>query len=488
MVMWIGLFAGLAGLLYEWLIFDVYTKHLEARAITGDRKQVIRVLERIVGMPSLGGKMVARMRLAHQYLVNRQYSDAAVVYRALIGMRIPAALEANIRRSLAECLEGLGETSAADSERVRASALIGDLPVDPTAAVTRGQLLERDNRWSEAVRVYEDALPHVPRMANNVRNHILARLTVATFRAGRPEETVRWARQATENGVSGVILGAVRSMAGVAYTNLGDLDQAESVLRLAYDAAMSEGRRADAANHMAEMAGIQCRRGALDEALRTADSAAELGEKYRYMALGWRHFVLKYMGRFNEAGEALEAAAAAPTPHFTADQINKHNANQALARASLYMSLREASKAYDCWQIGRLGFVGDEKMSFYCDALLAWIYAVLGESEKTRSQIAAVETARSRVEAGRTTFLDALYYVCEAAIEMQDYNCVIQAAREALTLGPNPVQLPQFKYLLGEGLKGIGDMAGARGEYEEAVACRFGTHWERRASDRLSTL
>jgi tetratricopeptide (TPR) repeat protein len=471
--------------IFDWLVFEVYTKRLERMASTGDRDAIIRVLENVLKLPSVMGKANARNRLAHQYLVNKQYEQAIEQYRHVLRVPLRGSAEAKIRANLAECLEALGKTDEAAAERGSATTLAYYWQGDLSAAQAKAQLLERDNRYAEACRILETALPHIPPEAKRMRSQFLARLTTTSFNAGRVEEAAAWGEAGLKSGPTGVILDATRSMTALAYKNLGDLDKAEALLNLAFEDARADGRTEQAARIRASIAEVHFLRGAIDEALAIADEALAMGTKFRGVAYIMKFEAHKALGRYEEALAALDASIDPPALAFKVSYVKRHNGVNLLGRAHICAEMREPERAQEFCLAGARDFANDVKMTHYCDAMYVWIMALLGDNEAAAAQIAHVEAAEMRAGTSRTTLIDVLLFLCRAAREIGDFETAERLARRLLTLKPYPVQLPQLHYLLGDSLRGRGDLAGARQAYQEAAAFTFGTRYERDAADRL---
>ncbi len=186
----------------------------------GHPERLRRYLELVAATPSLLGptqKLFARGTLVRMYLSQGRHAEAAAQCRAnldsLAGARARhtldfPALEADTRRCLADCLDGLGQTQEAEEERRLAEACVKRAPDDALRHLTQGKLLERQHRYAEACSAFEQALSYTSESDRPVRIECMSHLVLACFNAGRPVECLRWAQQVIALGAEGIHLRA----------------------------------------------------------------------------------------------------------------------------------------------------------------------------------------------------------------------------------------------------------------------------------------
>src|SRR5262249_51270737 len=128
----------------------------------GDMDRQARLLRWIVDTPAPGkAKISARFLLAENDLLSGRHDAAEGGLRCILrdsrdGMDLPAGFESLLRQDLADTLEVLGRPEEAATERRRATETLED-EVDEETLLglrSRGQLLERQNRYAEAAKAY----------------------------------------------------------------------------------------------------------------------------------------------------------------------------------------------------------------------------------------------------------------------------------------------------------------------------------------------
>ena len=215
------------------------------------------------------------------------------------------ALEADIRRRLADCLDGLDQTQEAEEERRLARECVDRAPGDALRHLTQGTLLERQNRHAEACAAFEQALSYTSESDRQARIECMSHLLIACFNAGRPAECLRWAEEVIALGAEGIHLRVAHRMAGVACGNLGRLPESEDHYRRAYDLAAALGDKGVMGEILANLASIQRKRGKLVEAHEACVQAAAVHPKAVRMAQAVRSQILREWGRYDEALELL---------------------------------------------------------------------------------------------------------------------------------------------------------------------------------------
>ncbi|HEX7377607.1 MAG TPA: tetratricopeptide repeat protein, partial [Pirellulales bacterium] len=385
------------------LLHQVYFHVLPQRAMQKYREtnpeRLTRYLKRVAATPSLLGsvyKLVAHQGLVDLYLSGGQHALAADYCRASIRilshLRMPGphkALEADLRRRLADCLEALGESDEAEEERNLAAAAIDRATAEPLRHLTEGTLHERQNRHEEAYAAFERALEVTPPSNKQVRIECMTHLVLSAFNSGRPADCLRWAGDAIALGANGKFLLATHRMAGVACGNLGRLDESEQHFRQAYDAAIAENNTPAAAEILASLADCLRKRGELVDALEICDKSAAMHPKASRMALGIKSMVLRDLGRYDEALAALEQfkqTSPLAIPYYERRLL----AVLALDTARIEADCRRGG---DAWQHieEALAVLGDDaKLGLSCEAAACWALAVRGgvnESQRRAEQL-----------------------------------------------------------------------------------------------------
>jgi tetratricopeptide (TPR) repeat protein len=500
----LGLLAWVASLVVIVLIVAVHRLYfiiLPQRAIKkykrADPERLRRYLERVVATPSLIGpaqKLVARGALVGIYLPQGRHAEAEAHCRAeleslaRVRHQVDApALEADIRRRLADCLDALGETEEADEERRRAEACVARAPDDPLRHLTRGTLLEREHRYDEAREAFEQALALTPESNRPVRIECMVHLVLACFNAGRPAESLRWAEEAIALGAEGRSLRTAHRMAGVACDNLGRLEESEEHFRLAYDVAAAEGNRGAMGEILGNLADIQRKRGKLAEAQEACLKAAATDPKAVRMTLATQYAVLNSWGRFEEALQTLRRYAEAPGLVIPAHERRI----QAVIALDMARIEAECGRADDAWvhiqeAVSELG--NDAKLGLKCDSVAAWVFAVRGLADDSRR---VADQARARLpefERDPGTCRGVLFDLGMAACARGDHAEGLECWSRYLDLKPDPVYRPTALYFRGECRRNLGDPSAARADFREAVGMEIDTHYARLARRRLGEL
>jgi tetratricopeptide (TPR) repeat protein len=496
--------AGLVVIVVIVIAHRLYFVVLPQRAIRkyhrSDPERLRRYLERVVATPSLLGsvqKLAVRGALVGIYLPQGRHAEAAEHCRAELaslmsvtnrrrGADFPA-LEADIRRRLADCLDALGQTDEAEEERRRAEACVDRAPDDPLRHLTRGTLLEREHRYAEACDAFEKALSFTPASNRPVRIECMVHLLLACFNAGRPVECLRWANEAIAEGADGRHLRAAHRMAGVACGNLGRLEDSEEHCRLAYDVAAAEGATAEMAEILASLADIQRKRGKLVEANQACVKAAAVDLKALRMSLAVQSQILREWGRFDEALVMLRR-------HDEAGGVVIPALRRRLrAACALDMSRIEAecgrgedARVHIEEALSVLG--NDAKLGLKCDAASSWVLAARGLADDSRQVADHVEDRLPDFEHDPSTCRAALYDLGMAACARGDHEAGDDCWTRYLGLHPDPVYQPTALYFRGECRRLQGKTSDAKADFRAAVAMHFNTHYTGLARRRLGEM
>ena len=140
----------------------------------------------------------------------------------------------------------------------------------------------------------------------------MTHLVLACFNAGRPVDSLKWAKESIASGARGRHLRTAHRMAGVACGNLGRLDESEDHIRRAYDVAAAEADTGEMGQILGALADVQRKRGKLVEANEACQKAAAVDPGAVRMALAVQSQILSEWGRFDDAIATLSRYAAAP--------------------------------------------------------------------------------------------------------------------------------------------------------------------------------
>ncbi len=446
-----------------------------------------RYLERVAATPSLLGasqKLLARSKLVGIYLPQGRHAEAAEHCRANLASLATArarhsadfpALEADIRRRLADCLDGLGKTDEAQEQRQLAAACVDRAPDDALRHLTRGILLEREHRYADACTAFEEALSCVPDSDRPARIECMSHLVIACFNSGRPTESLRWAEQVIALGASGTHLCAAHRMAGVACGNLGRLEESEDHCRRACDVAAGEGKAGEMGQILGRLADIQRKRGKLVEANEAYIQVAAVDPKAVRMAIAVQSQVLRELGRFDEALEVLGRYGDTPKLAIPAHE-RRIRAVLALDTSRIEAECGRADDAWAHIEEARAELANDAKLGLKCEGAVSWVLAARGLADDSQRVAGEVEARLPEFERDPSTCRGIMYDLGMAACTRGDHESGERCWSRYLELSPDPVHQPTALYFRGECRQHRGDAPGAIADFRQASAMNIDSH------------
>lgn len=488
MIFWIlaGLVVLLALLREAW--FHIALPALAQVARTqGQLKGARLLLARCLAEPSLfgdGSKAGQRYQLSWFCLEERLYEEAARHLRDALSHRMKPAIEANYRRRLADCLEGMGQTEAAAAERERCRELLSLAPADLDGLLSRAEELGQQRRYAEACEVYDQVL-ETPRIVD--RPSVLVRLSLASYHAGRTEEAIRRAEEALALRPEGPLRHLAHSAAAVGYSTAGRLDEAELHREQAYEVAMEAGSVDQAARYLAGLAALRMKRGNLVQALAECEQAAQMSMEARRSARMTEGECLRLWGRYDPARTAYEQARrASPLGQPAAER--RMQAVIALGQTWLEADAGDAAAAGRFLEEAEPELRTDPKLSLWCRATRAWVQGLAGDHERARAALQEVEAELERGDPGRDTRQTCHDALGRAALLLGEPERARAHWEAFLAAEPEPVYVPTARYHLGLCYLHAGDAAAVHRELRQASAPGVDTCWSRRAAKRLPEL
>jgi tetratricopeptide (TPR) repeat protein len=459
-----------------------------------DPERLRRYLERVVATPSLlgpGMKLVARLALVGIYFGRGQHAEAAAHCRENLkalestrSSRPNEALEADIRRRLADSLEALGHPEEAAQERGRAARQLGRAEDDTLRFLTHGTLLERQNRHEDAYAAFQKALELTPASNKDVRVECLVHLTLAAHRVGRPTECLQWAEDAIAAGAKGKILRSAHRMAGVACGNLSRLDECEQHYRQAYDISTAENDKADIAEDLGTLASCLKKRGKLAEAYEMCTKAAAMDPKGVSMSLAVQKEILRAWGRYDES-LALYARLKEGRKVVLPQAERRLSAVRLLDRSRTEAECGRAAEAWTHVQEARDVLKDDPKLGLRCEAVVVHVLAIRGLTDESRRLADEVEPRLADFESDPSTCCGVYCDLALAAGVRGDHAEGIDCWTRYLALGPDPVYQPTALYFRAESHRQLGQQVSARQDYRAAVDLQLDTYHARLAQRRL---
>ena len=440
---------------------------------------------------------------AHYYLgmiyqSNKQYAQAIEQFQAslkgLEDLNIARTenrqdLEAYIHLYLVNCYEEIGDDEQADRELQLTVIDCEEEPTGKPSFLVRGRLLRREGKFLQAAQLYDRILSEFPDFTPEERMKILISGTLCYFNCGRQADCQRVAEQAIALRADPKQTGVAYRMAGIAAGNLGQYDTAEDYQRHAYQLALEQRDNAGAVGSLVMISSLLRRRGEVTRALKTLDEATPLTTKSdskRNVFFG-RYDCLFTLGQFDAARDVLQQARIAE------ESFNRHSQRrldgiQQLAFALLEGHAGNIDDARTAIDTARVLFARDEKMTTWCRAYAAWIYAMAGETATAQNEIAELEAVLPTLSQQPDTRVLCLDYLGRTTCILGNYERAIVLLTQLLDEHPDPIDYPEIWYYLGECHRLRGDQCTARAAYQQSVNRGFGIHFEKLATERLAEM
>ena len=269
-----------------------------------------KLVWRSCNLYDVGTNSMAHYRLMELYKVKKRYEKAVEQGRSILAMNgVKRDLENEVRVELAICLDFLGRAEDAEMERMALADGGDDCALGFMGRRARGKALDKQQRFEEAAMAYEQALELNPPENKAGRDELLIRLVLASFNAGRPEETMKWVERAIQEGVADTRLYQAHRMAGFACSNLGRLDEAHHHRQRAYEMAVQQADTKKISDCLAGLADLHRLRGELDSAEALCLEAEALCPESARTAIVIHAIVMRARGRLEEALARMEHAS-----------------------------------------------------------------------------------------------------------------------------------------------------------------------------------
>jgi len=490
MWLWLLGFALLFILLRELWLSLLLPVAAQLAMMRGDRERARRILERAVAAPSLGGergKVDTRFRLAWIYLEEKRFDDAVAQCRTLLKRRLKPAVEANVRRRLAHCLEAAGKLDEAHAERQRAAERVVAAPDDAEKFLSQAQMFEEQGRHAEACEAYERGLALIPRWNDVARKNTMVKLALSSYNAGRPDRALQLAEEAIALKPEPMLLMLAHNVAGLAYSTQGNLEAAENHRQQAFLLAAASGNQDNAARFLVQLAEVQMKRGKFVQAAEASEQAAGMSFNARRHARLVQAECLRLWGRLEEARETLEQASRAPgLPVPSAER--RAQAVLSLGLAWIAAEENQPQTALNHLHQAAAELQQDEKLSLHYEATAAWVLALLNRREEGEQKIAQVEARLPQFVHDRATQGLCGGMLARAIFELKDFERSKSYWERYLSLKPDPAFEPIGLYYLGECHRHLGDVETAKAKFQQAVNTGLDTHHTRLARSRVEEI
>jgi tetratricopeptide (TPR) repeat protein len=446
-------------------------------------------LERLLRLPSLMGeigKMTARLVLAHKYLFSKRYEEAVAQYEIVLKLPLPKSLRAESRRLLADALEAIGQTERAEEERGKAAATARLSPESPLSLTARAKLLERDQKFTEAIALFEKAASLVPADKPAERAQILLRGSTAAIQAARPDLALRFAEEALALGLKEPMQLVAFNLASTASQNLGDVAKARAYCERMVDVTERTGDPKETAKHKAKLSGILRDVGDMTGAMNAAQEAIKLDPNQRLAHLQG-YYTAMAIGQYDGALSHAIAMSRCPSAVLPGAK-QREDAIDSLLLAGYWAEMLVPDKALECHRTAYGVFQSDQKLSIYCRSLLAVIYAQLGRSIEVDALISQVDGALPTISRSRTSLLDNYGYLVQASLLAGRPDQALRYHEALMALNPYPSILVKSLVRAGDASCQLGDIASAREFYASASSMNPDLAYARIAVERLANL
>lgn len=443
----------------------------------------------------------------------RHYVEAAAAFRGLLTQNLSVGQEADTRRRLADTLASLGQSEEAEVERELAENLVQLGTEDPLALMTKGDLLKRGHRHDEACAAYEQALrllppegsPHsLPLPASPPapsRALLMAKLALVHHDASRPAKTVLWAAASLVNQPEQNVRRIMHRMAGVGYSDLGDLENAELHYVQALKLAQVSKNLSEVAQSLTTLGTVQRKRGLLEAALTTARMVTDT----ILLPARGGHLLeaecLRDLGRFEEARAVVSAMRQGPRwdrpdleqrtqviCSLTLVWIEANADQPKAALTALQEAWRGLDVSRDSFPLEPSPLTGADRLVLYSDAAAVRVYAQLGQPEIARQLQQSVESRVSAFDQDRAGLLAVYSELAPAALLLGDSTESLNWWHKYLDCRPDIIGQIKAHFGLGEAFLSLDNTPSAREAFQQAVAPGIDSYSARRAQARLDEI
>lgn len=456
-----------------------------------DPERLIEALERGLDSPRAGNADTlarARFKLLGLYKVRERYGDAIGQGRSILRLSgLTHAFESQVRLEIAVCLDFLGRGDEAEAERRLADETLDDRPEGALGWLAQGKLLDKQQRYLEAAEAYQRAFDLYPLENAAVRNELMMRLVLASFNAGRSEDAARWAEQLLAQDVSEALRLSAHRMAGVAYSNLGRLDEAQRHRQRAVELAVETGEAKQVADCFASLADLQGMRGDLGRAEAICLEAMSHCPESAREALTVLAAVLRARGRLDEALARLEQAGRTGVM-ASAFFERRMQAVLKTWKAVYKAELGRLEEARDDLREAVSELHRDPKLGLVCEAAWVRLLALGGEREESVRRADRLLQGLEEGAQDSSTRWDCLDLLGRGLFEVGEYERARRCWERLLGMDHPPVAEPVGWYYLGECYWHSGEPTRARDAFVRAAASGIDCHHARLAERRARTL
>ena len=419
------------------------------------------------------------------YKVRKKYERAiAEGERILKRSALTHAFEAKVHLELAICLDLLGRAAEAQAHRQTADDCLDGCPEGMLGWKVQGEILETQRRFAEAAAAYERALDACPADSGDARDELLIRLGLATFNAGRPDETIEWAERAIAEEVSPKRLYSAHRLAAIATINLERPDDSLYHRRRAYELALEGGSAQEIAESLALIGEIYELRSEFDLADSYCQQAQRLCPDDAHLAFMIQAIILRARGRFDEAVQRMEQAIRVGV---LASAFHERR-RAAAFKTWLAVYKADAGRLAEAWPDLRdatAELQDDPKLSLTCEAAWIFLLAHQGDRDEVLERATSILSRIDSLAPDLAFRRDALELVGEALFHVGEHDRSESCWTYFLMGTPLPIGEPRAYYYLGMCRLHCGDRPGAARAFRRATSRGIDSHFARLAERQL---
>jgi tetratricopeptide (TPR) repeat protein len=430
----------------------------------------------------------ARHRLMQLYKARKHYEAAIDQGRKILKQSgLTHAFESQVHLEIAVCLDFLGRDEEAKAEIEAADECLDNRPEDRLGWLVQGRLHDWRKRYHEAAEAYNHALQETPPEDTKARIETLLRLAIASFNAGAIREMLRATEQAVEEGASGPQLISVHNLAGVAASNLVQLDESQQHRQRAYELAVGSEDDQKVSDCLGLLAELELLRGNLPKGEELALEAESICPDSARMAILNHALVLRCQGRTEAALERMEQARRICAFPSSAGERRM----QAAYKKSIAVYKAELGRLDEAWTdlreaVSELG--KEPRLGLTCEAAWIRLLALQGEHDEAIRRADSLLQALDERQADATTRMECLDWIGRALFEIGEYERSRSCWESELAGAHPPIEEPLALYYLGECHQHLGDPAGALEAFRRAAALGIDSHHAMLAAQRISEL
>ncbi|MEP6754013.1 MAG: tetratricopeptide repeat protein [Chthonomonadales bacterium] len=459
-------------------------------AYQGKRYASIKILRKMLARKSIVGRAIRGtiyLRLTWMLLSEKQFDECIEECEAFLREIKNSALVSMVRTRMADAHEAAGRTDDAEAQRNLAASDLQEGPENPTTLLAKAQGLTRSQKYPEAIELLQRALELGGKRSPHLRATLLCNLSNCAFNAGRMHEAADWAEEAANAGGDVKITALANKSAGTAFGSLGDLEKSERFYQQTVDLQKKMGDREGAGQTMAALAGITRKRGYLTEAIGLCDEAATQSLTAKRMARMQQYECLMALGRYDEARQMLEISMKSNSLAVPVFEKRVQGLSY-VGHANIHLSKREPSEAIPYLDQAADHYSTDPKLTRMVKSYRVWALGQLGDSDVVENLTAELEESLTTFPDDRSGSLSCNHFLARAWMELKEPEKALGYLDRYVALGPDPVDIPKYRYLKAECLKMLGRTEDARIEYQAAVDCGIETYYSAQAKLRLSEL